>query len=76
MAGCEGWVYDKGRQGTPLRGHRCGKRAVVQVPEGMDLRAGAWFCEYHAPTRLLPEKQRAHGIGTLGGISTSKGGEA
>ena len=42
----------------------------------MDLRAGAWFCEYHAPTRLLPEKQRAHGIGTLGGISTSKGGEA
>jgi len=54
MAGCEGWVYAKGRQGAPLRGRPCGMRAVVKVPPGLDLRAGAWLCAYHAPVKLLP----------------------
>jgi hypothetical protein len=32
----------------------CGHKAVVKVPEGMDLRAGKWFCAQHAPAKLLP----------------------
>lgn len=44
-------------------------RAVVKVPEGMDLKAGAWFCAEHAPAKLL---QHAHGI--TGGAD--KGGAA
>lgn len=54
MAGCDGWVYAKGRQGSPLRGRPCGMRAVMKVPEGMDLKAGIWLCTYHAPVKLLP----------------------
>lgn len=53
VAGCQGWVYEKGRQGTRLRGRPCSMKAVVKVPEGMDLKPG-WLCAYHAPVKLLP----------------------
>lgn len=53
MAGCQAWVYEKGRQGAPLRGRPCSMKAVVKIPEGMDLKPG-WVCAYHAPVKLLP----------------------
>jgi hypothetical protein len=53
MHKCKGWVLEKGRQGVPLRGRPCGLKAVVKIPEGMDLTPG-WVCAYHAPVKLLP----------------------
>lgn len=74
MAGCEGWVYAKGKQGSPLRGRPCGMRAVVKVPEGLDLRAGVWLCAYHAPAKLLPSTVAERKTPNDGANRTAAGG--
>ena len=61
MAGCEAWVYEKGRQGQPLRGRPCAMRALVKTPpSGMDLRPNIWLCAYHAPVKLLQQVNHEH----------------
>lgn len=58
MHKCHGWMLEKGRQGTRLRGRPCSMKAVVKVPEGMDLKPG-WVCAYHAPVKLLPNAKES-----------------
>ena len=37
-------------------------KAVVKIPEGMDLKPG-WVCAYHAPVKLLPPAgSKAHNV--------------
>jgi hypothetical protein len=57
MHKCQGWIYEKGRQGTRLRGRACGQKAILKIPEGMDLKP-SWVCAYHAPVKLLPNLKK------------------
>lgn len=44
-----------GKQGRPLRIRCCGRKAIVLTPTGFfEHGRQVWFCELHAPTKLLP----------------------